>query len=271
MEQKKILRTYIDGKIDAAIEFCREMRFPLPPQAYWSLQEWYDNRKGADEQRARGIGWDITDFGLGDFEKVGLMLYTLSNGILVRSEKISSADDDSRLTPLDQPYAHKLLISGKKQVTPMHHHILKREDIINWGEGSNLVIEIYNVGKDDKLDVTSPVRVYHNNTWREYKAGHWIVLTPGERVRLDQHHYHKFWGEGGTALITEVSMVNDDNTDNVFLDNILSPGSIGRFPDVEEDDCPRHLLCNELPGTEKFTYLADRRLNKNVEVVTKVK
>jgi D-lyxose ketol-isomerase len=43
-------------------------------------------------------------------------------------------------------------------------------------------------------------------------------------------------------LIGEVSSVNDDATDNRFY----TP--LPRFPDIEEDEAPAHLLCNEYPG-----------------------
>ena len=32
--------------------------------------------------------------------------------------------------------------------------------------------------------------------------------------------YHAFWGEGDDVLIGEVSTVNDDNTDNYFLEQL---------------------------------------------------
>ena len=53
--------------------------------------------------------------------------------------------------------------------------------------------------------------------------------------------YHKFWAENGTVVVGEVSRVNDDNTDNRFYE------SVGRFPAIEEDEAPLHLLCNEYP------------------------
>jgi len=40
-------------------------------------------------------------------------------------------------------------------------------------------------------------------------------------------------------LISEVSTVNDDNTDNVFRD------SIGRFSNIIENEPPKHLLVND--------------------------
>jgi D-lyxose ketol-isomerase len=55
-------------------------------------------------------------------------------------------------------------------------------------------------------------------------------------VTLLQGQYHTFWAEGGMVMITEVSKVNDDRTDNRFYENI------GRFPAIEEDEEPLYLL-----------------------------
>lgn len=49
------------------------------------------------------------------------------------------------------------------------------------------------------------------------------------------------WLSTGDVLIGEVSMCNDDNTDNCF-----NP-PVGRFPEIEEDEEPYRLLCNEYP------------------------
>ena len=46
----------------------------------------------------------------------------------------------------------------------------------------------------------------------------------------------------GNVLIGEVSQCNDDNTDNRFYEKI------GRFPEIEEDEAPYRLLCNEYPA-----------------------
>ena len=48
----------------------------------------------------------------------------------------------------------------------------------------------------------------------------------------------------GDVLIGEVSMCNDDNTDNRFYE------SVGRFPEIEEDEPPYRLLCNEYPAAK---------------------
>lgn len=235
-------RSEINGLLLASIDFLGERGVSLPPQATWDLNEWYaqwqDNKEGIEGLAERGIGWDITDFGSGKFRRRGLILYTFSNGIL-------SSDG----LPVDQPYANKLLIVGEKQVTPMHHHWHKMEDIINHG-GGVLQIELYNRTGGSKVNKNSDPVIMRNGILVHYKAGTVIELEAGERVRLDTIHYHKFWGkEGrGTVLVEEVSMVNDDKTDNHFLPR----DRVGRFPTIVENEPPLYLLCTELPGTKKF-------------------
>ena len=66
-------------------------------------------------------------------------------------------------------------------------------------------------------------------------------------ITLPQRQYHAFWAERGhgSVLIGEVSMVNDDNTDNRFYE------TQGRFPTIEEDEPPLYLLCNEYPAAKE--------------------
>jgi D-lyxose ketol-isomerase len=55
--------------------------------------------------------------------------------------------------------------------------------------------------------------------------------------------YHDFAvpKKGGSVLLGEISMCNDDENDNRFYDKI------GRFPKIQEDDIPYRLLCSEYP------------------------
>jgi D-lyxose ketol-isomerase len=237
-------RSEINRLISEGTEFLKSRDYPLPPQALWSLKDWNKNRDKVAEMTKRRIGWDLTDFGSGEYEKTGLLLYTLSNGII---------DTDGQI--IDQCYANKLLIIGENQVTPMHHHGRKMEDIIILG-GGNLQIKVYNVGEASKADESSPVKIFRNESWESHKPGTVITLESGERVRLDPDHYHQFWAElgKGKVLVEEVSSVNDDQTDNFFLENLP------RFPGITEDEIPRYLLCTELPGTEKFEMLVQKYL-----------
>lgn len=121
----------------------------------------------------------------------------------------------------------------------MHFHWSKMEDIINRG-GGNLVIELYN-SKNGTAFSGTPVHFKTDGVSRSVVAGGKVILTPGESICLEQGVYHRFYGEvgKGKVLVGEVSMVNDDATDNCFYE------SIGRFPLIEEDEEPMHLLVSD--------------------------
>jgi D-lyxose ketol-isomerase len=217
-------RSEINQILKNAKVFMAEKQFMLPPWAYWDMSEWKKNKEDAREITGNMLGWDITDFGSGDFYSRGLFLFTIRNGKLNVDKK---------------PYAEKIMIVEEDQETPMHYHWNKMEDIINRG-GGNLVIELYNSTPDGRFDTTA-VHFKTDGISRRVEAGGKVVLTPGESICLEQGMYHRFYGEPekGKVLVGEVSMVNDDASDNCFYE------SIGRFPVIEEDAEPLHLLVSD--------------------------
>ena len=224
-------RSEINALIAGALQILQSHQIRLPPFAYWTPKEWA--RKGAecDEIRKCKLGWDITDFGSGDFAGVGLVVFTVRNG-------------HARLTPYTcKPYAEKILIVRENQRTPMHHHVRKSEDIICRG-GGNLLIKVYNKEASGGLADTD-VEVSLDGVRHHVEAGHVFRLKPGESITLTPYLYHEFWAEEGTGtcLAWEVSSVNDDDLDNAFLDEV------GRFPKIEEDVPATHLLCTEYAGS----------------------
>ena len=219
-------RSELNRRIDEAIAFAKEMNFNLPPFAFWSPEEWATKGKEYDEIRDNMLGWDVTDFGSGEFEHTGLLLFTIRNGNLGNAA-------------YPKPYAEKLLIVEEGQITPCHFHWSKMEDIINRG-GGDLLVEVFNSTEEEGLSDTD-VTVTIDGKRITVKAGTVLRLAPGESITMTQGLYHKFWAEGGKALLGEVSMVNDDCRDNRFY----LPA--GRFPAIEEDEPARHLLCNEYP------------------------
>ena len=217
-------RSEINRIIENAKSFMNERRFFLPPWAYWTVDDWKKNKSQAGEVVQNMLGWDITDFGSGDFFRRGLFLFTLRNGKFNVDKK---------------PYAEKIMIVEENQETPMHYHWSKMEDIINRG-GGNLVIELYNSTKENQFDHT-PVCLKTDGVTRLVEAGGRVILAPGESICLEQGMYHRFYGEAGTGtvLVGEVSMVNDDSSDNCFYE------PVGRFPVVDEDVEPLHLLVSD--------------------------
>jgi D-lyxose ketol-isomerase len=226
VEEEGMKRSEINAIMREADAFISAKGHYLPPFAYWTPKDWSTKGEEAREIVENGLGWDITDFGSGDFERRGLFLFTLRNG-----------HPQNWQTLQGKLYAEKIMIVGVDQVTPMHFHWNKSEDIINRG-GGKLVIQLYNVTDDDRLADTDVV-VSTDGVRRVVRAGGSVVLDPGESITLPTRLYHKFWGTKERVLVGEVSMVNDDNADNRFYE------SVGRFPEIEEDEVPLYLLTTD--------------------------
>ena len=222
-------RSTINAIMAEADEMIRSHGFTLPPFAYWVPEDFKARVADGSARRIADarMGWDITDYGQGDFDNLGLFLFTLRNGFLADLE-----------SGRGMVYAEKLLISRADQISPMHTHIIKSEDIINRG-GATLVVELFGSDADGNFDETKGVTVLTDGLERELPPGHKLQLAPGESITLNPGDWHAFWGEGGDVLIGEVSTVNDDETDNIFRE------PIGRFAEIEEDVAPTHLLVSD--------------------------
>ena len=217
-------RSEINKIVVDTVDFFDSMQFYLPKWACWAPQDWVGKCERVAEIVDCGLGWDITDFGSENFDKIGLVNFNLRNGIVSKSAKT---------------YCEKIIVVGEEQVTPLHTHYLKYEDIINRG-GGNLVLELFKADENfnptdqdvtvkiDSIDVTIP-------------AGGKVTLTPGESIFLVPGVLHMFYGEPGKGrvLVGEVSTVNDDSTDNHFI------GGSPRFPTIMEDEDPIYLLVND--------------------------
>lgn len=217
-------RSEINALIWDAENFFAERQFPLPRWASWTAEEWRGKRESCAEIVENMLGWDLTDFGEGNYSKRGLLLFTIRNGNLEKDAK---------------PYAEKIMIVDEEQETPLHFHWHKMEDIINRG-GGNLIIELYLAdGKQQLSDKSVTVKI--DGIPRTVEPGGRVVLQPGESICLEQQVYHRFFGEAGMGrvLVGEVSQVNDDNRDNRFFEEL------GRFPAIEEDEPPYRLLVND--------------------------
>ena len=224
-------RSEINEIMAEAAAFIDSFGFKLPPFAHWSPGEMRARRAEIDNVVDARLGWDITDYGQGKYDELGLFLFTLRNG---KQDHLKAGGG--------MCYAEKLLISKKDQLSPMHRHYFKAEDIINRG-GATLAIELFGSAEDGSCDETAGGVVYCDGIRREFAAGEVLTFAPGESVTLMPGDWHAFWGEGGDVLIGEVSTVNDDETDNWFRE------PIGRFSDVEEDVEPVHLLVSDYGRT----------------------
>lgn len=220
-------RSQINRIMAEADDMIRRFGFVLPPFAYWTPGEFKANADSASHVISARCGWDITDYGAGRFSEMGLFLFTLRNGRLADLRRGGG-----------MCYAEKLLISKQDQLSPMHTHVFKTEDIINRG-GATLVVELFGSGDSGTFGAERGGTVLCDGIRRDYAPGEKLKLAPGESVTLRPGDWHAFWGEGGDALIGEVSTVNDDENDNIFRE------PIGRFANVQEDEDPAHLLVSD--------------------------
>ncbi len=221
-------RSEINAAVEEAAAFFEKMHLQLPPYAFWTPEKWREVGHEADEIRHCMLGWDVTDFGSGDFPRIGRTLFTLRNGRY----------GDRRYPKV---YAEKAIYNPEGQRAPLHFHVSKMEDIINRG-GGNILITVWKAGPDNKQS-DEEFTLSVSGILRTVKPGETLRIEPGESICLPPRTIHQFWGEEGKgpALSGEVSSVCDDKTDNYFLEKY------DRFPPIEEDQPPLRLLCGEYP------------------------
>lgn len=159
--------------------------------------------------------WDITDFGLGQFDTAGLVLINLC---------------------AEPEYCEKLMFARQQQQTPAHYHRQKKEDIIC--RRGQLAIQVWPPGSKPLPASMAGVKI--NGAEKEIPGGETLLLQAGERITLLPGVWHAFWPVSDTCIIGEVSTANDDANDN-FFDN----PDIGRFPHIEEDETPLVKLLSE--------------------------
>lgn len=220
-------RSEINDLIRAAEARFRSQGLLLPEWAHWTIDEWRAAAPNCEAIFATRLGWDITDFGLGDFARTGLLLFTARNGTNAPVSGVS--------------YAEKVMVVGDQQVTPMHFHWSKTEDIINRG-GATLVVELVMADQRSEQPTEDGFAVWRDGIRIDAAPGTRVPLAPGQSITLTPYLYHSFWAEGGACTVGEVSSANDDTSDNRFLQ------PVGRFPTIEEDEPPYRLLCTDYPA-----------------------
>ncbi|MDR1432010.1 MAG: D-lyxose/D-mannose family sugar isomerase [Propionibacteriaceae bacterium] len=223
-------RSAMDEAVSGALDYAAVRQFELPAFAYWGRQDWLDRVEMLIPTLERGLGWDVTDFGSGDFAAYGLTLCTLRNGTL-----------SERDAGIGQTFAEKVMLVRVDQETPFHLHNFKTEDIINRG-GGVLRVEIYPAAHTAAGQVElggGQVTTLVDGIQRVVAAGKAVDLAPGQSIQVPRGCLHRFWAVRVPVLAAEVSCVNDDLEDNLFL----MPGP--RYPQIEEDSPARFLLVAE--------------------------
>ena len=215
-------RSEINTAISAAKEVLQEFRWSLPVWSNWTPDDYLANPDLAVWLNKHQMGWDVTDFGSGNYARRGLCLFCLRNGI--QSDATSP------------PYAEKLLLVGEEQETPFHTHKVKLEDIINRG-GGDLVIEFRQSEHAD-----GPIELRCDGVLHRLEQDEPLCISPGSSVTIPRGLFHRFYArrDGGVVLAGEVSQVNDDGSDNYFLE------PVGRFSTIIEDVAPLHPLWHEV-------------------------
>ncbi|MDO4522443.1 MAG: D-lyxose/D-mannose family sugar isomerase [Eubacteriales bacterium] len=230
-------RSEINHAIEYVMKKLEEAKFPLPPFAFYTPEDWKKADESEQEIVDNMLGWDVTDFGEGDFKNIGLTVFTFRNGNF----------HDKKKYP--KPYAEKMLYVMDGQILPYHYHWYKGEDIINRG-GGELEITLYNCSPEDFADqeggrggkqgtfLDTDVEAVIDGKKQTLPAGGKVILKPGQSISVKQGQYHTWQAVPGKGdiILFEVSMTNDDHVDNRFYE----PKK--RIPDVNEDEAVRHLM-----------------------------
>ena len=198
-------RSEINKALKELEAMCKKEHCYLPPFCHFTPEQWQDIGHEYDEVRDCMLGWDITDYGLGDFNKVGMSLVTIRNGNRAMADKYPKV------------YAEKLLYMKEGQYSPNHFHWYKTEDIINRG-GGNILIRVYNSLPDESIDRESDVTVHCDGRTYTVPAGTQVRLTSGESIHIQQYMYHDFevnraqalccWGKSASATMTTPTTVS---------------------------------------------------------------
>jgi D-lyxose ketol-isomerase len=219
-------RSFIDRQIEAMLELCERHNFKLPAFAHWREDNYRAQAPAARRIRAEGLGWNVVEFSPDEYARRGLTLFTLRMG-----------DWRGRPAGAGRLYAEKAMMALDGQITPHHYHVVKTEDILNRG-GARFVVELFKVDArgarlNERLTVLKDVEAL------DLAPGARVVLEPGESLTLEPYVAHSFWAEGGAVLAGEISLANDDLTDNYFLP------PLGSVTPIEEDAPMRYVTVRD--------------------------
>ena len=74
-------RSTINHILKEGQAFIESFGYILPPFAHWTAEQWATRKADAGAIIEAGLGWDITDYGKGQFDELGLFLFTVRNGL----------------------------------------------------------------------------------------------------------------------------------------------------------------------------------------------
>ena len=152
--------------------------------------------------------WSATDFGLGDYNKTGLVEVLLAN---------------------EPEYCEKIMYARDGMITPAHTHYDKKEDIICrqgtlrvtlWAGHPN---HADTAGKKVEIQINRKIEIKESGVPFDLSAGSRITMTPGV--------FHEFVPVNGPCMIGEVSTFCNEETDNIFADSNVD---IFQAPEADE-------------------------------------
>jgi D-lyxose ketol-isomerase len=222
-------RSQINTAVALAHKVLGEHGIHLPEYAYWSPDDWRKAGREYSRVTLNGLGWAVTDFGQGDFDKVGITMFDVRNGNVNRPEE-------------GTPYGEKIFVLKPGQRLPFHFHWNKMEDIVSRA-GGTLMLQVYNSLADETMDESSPGFVYIDGVRKPFTAGQIFEIPHGASLTITPKLYHRFWAKDGGAILVggEISTISVPKTDNRF------GGNARRFVPIQEDEPPAYLLNIDYP------------------------
>jgi D-lyxose ketol-isomerase len=206
----KMKRSQINAALQAARDLLARCQWDLPEWADWSEAEHAANPAVSACLYAQELGWDVTDFGQGDFEARGVTSFCIRNG------------EPALLS--NQPGCEHLHFVADGQIWPFHAHKAKREEI-TVRCGGNLMVAFTRHGSFEDAPVWidgSPI----NDPYSRF-----IRLSPGQSISIPCGLQHSLWSEpnSGPTLFSETSTSRNDRSDSFFLEEQT------RFLPIDED------------------------------------
>ncbi len=222
-------RSQINAAIEHAQRVLAQHDIHLPEYACWTPEQW--RRAGPECRRVtlNALGWAVTDFGQGDFDRVGITMFDVRNGTRTHPDE-------------GTPYGEKIFVLKPGQRLPFHFHWNKSEDIISRC-GGTLMIQLYQANEDETMNETLPGVVYCDGIAKEFTAGQIFEIPHGGSLTITPRLYHRFWAKDDAGVLVggEISTISVPKTDNRFGENAR------RFVPIEEDVPPTFLMNIDYP------------------------
>jgi D-lyxose ketol-isomerase len=231
-------RSEIDAAIERAIGSAKKHGVALPKWADWHPLQFDASADGIRHQK---LGWKVVDFGVGDFQNCGLVIFALCSPIA--DESGAPVTKQQTIGGHDYPvtgFSRKYLFVQAGQTEPHHFHRQKTRKEVTVIAGASVRFELAWADGDTQLS-DKDVEVQVDGIWHHLPANGSIVVAPGETITLPGELSHIISvPEGGQdTIMLETSTANNDSNDNIFP--FMTPTSAP----VSEDAKARYQLLDE--------------------------